>query len=36
MSEDKEFIVVADSTDIELGQSVSLEVNEVQVLLCRT
>ena len=36
MSEDKEIIVVADSTDIELGQSVSLEVNGVQVLLCHT
>ena len=36
MSVTKEFVTVADSTDIDLGRSLSLEVNEVQVLICHT
>ncbi|SUZ98054.1 uncharacterized protein METZ01_LOCUS50908 [marine metagenome] len=36
MTGNKEFVFVADSTDIELGQSLSLKINGVQILICHT
>lgn len=33
---EKDFVQVADLTDIEVGQSISVEVNEVKVLICNT
>ena len=35
MSEDS-FLVVADTTDIDLGQSQSVQVNGVDILICHT
>ena len=33
---EKEFVLVGDLTDLEIGQSISVEVNEVKVLICNT
>ena len=36
MSDSTDYIEVADSTDIELGQSVSVEVDGTNILICNT